>query len=303
MQALLEALPNSETKSVKLQNILFATDFSEASSAIMPLVAALARRYGSRIYMFHSMEPASFITSSPESRQYMERESCANVARERLRILAHGKMFSELRTIPIVRCGPPIHQLENIIEDKEIDLVVVGTHGRQGIKRLFLGSYAEEVARHLRCPVLTVGPNAFQHNLIVHGVKNILYATDMSPESWSALEHARLFASGPDAAVRFLHVLPQSTGVNPQARMLLEPLTHELHKTVRAAGFPSANCVVDFGSTAEVILRHAIEMSADLIVMGVRRTFGLERFVSENVAYGVMVGASCPVLTVREKSE
>ena len=300
MQALLEALPiNKPTKSIKLKNILFATDFSEASSAIMPVVAALARRYGARIYMFHSMEPSSCTTSSPESRQYMERESCANVARERLRILAHGKMFSDLRTIPIVRCGPPINQLENVIDDKEIDLVVVGTHGRQGIKRLVLGSYAQDVCRHLRCPVMTVGPNAFQHKMNMD-IRNVLYATDMSPESWSALELARFFTSNRDVAVRFLHVLPQSTGVNPQAKILLEPLSHEFEQAVHESGFPVAECVIDFGSTVDVILRHATAMSADLIVMGVRESFGIADFLPSNVAYGVMVGAGCPVLTVRE---
>jgi nucleotide-binding universal stress UspA family protein len=302
MKALQESFQATTKQPVKLENILFATDFSEASSAIMPVVATLARAHGARIYLFHSLEPSSSTTTSPESVQHAERESSFNVARERLQVLAHARMCSDLRTTPIVRCGPPIDQLEDVIERKDIDIVVIGTHGQRGFKRSVIGSYAEDVSRHLHCPVMTVGPNALRNDF-TGGVNSILYATDMSSESWTALDHAQLFASTSEPRIRFLHVLPHTTGLNSDAGVLPEPLADELQKTVRKAGFPDAECTVDFGNAAEVILGHADEMSPDLIIMGIPKLVGLEGFFPANVTSRVMIHASCPVLTVRESTK
>jgi nucleotide-binding universal stress UspA family protein len=297
MKALQESFQATREQSVKLENILFATDCSEASSGIMPVVATLARGHGAKVYLFHSLEPSSSTTTSPESVQHAERESSSNVARERLQVLAHEKICSDLHTVPIVRCGPPLDQLEDVIESEDIDLVVVGSHGRRGFNRPFVGSYAEDVCRHLHCPLMVVGPNAIWSDFS-SGVNNILYTTDMSSESWSALDHARFFASNSKAKIRFLHVLPHTIELNPDAGVILARLAHELQK----AGFPDAECMVDFGNAAEISLRHADEVSAGLIIMGARESFVVNEFLPANVMHGVIIGASCPVLTVRKKN-
>ena len=144
---------------ISLKNILFATDFSEASQAALPYAAAIARRYDSQLHVAHIMSPASYIIPSlpgdPVTLDSIHEAARAD-ARQRMEAVA-----SHLKTVPhhtYVREGDVWESLADLIQTHEIDLLVVGTHGRTGVQKLILGSKAEEILRLVPCPVLTVGP-------------------------------------------------------------------------------------------------------------------------------------------------
>jgi nucleotide-binding universal stress UspA family protein len=145
--------------SISLKNILFATDFSEASQAALPYAAAIARRYDSQLHVAHIMSPASYVIPSqpgdPVTLDSIHEAARADV-HQRMEAVA-----SHLKTVPhhtYVREGEVWESLSNLIQTHEIDLLVVGTHGRTGMEKLVLGSKAEEILRMAPCPVLTVGP-------------------------------------------------------------------------------------------------------------------------------------------------
>ena len=144
---------------ISLKNILFATDFSEASQAALPYAAAIARRYDSQLHIAHIMSPSGYIIpSQPGDRVTLDsiQEAALADARQSMETLA-----SHLKTIPhhtYVREGEVWESLSDIIQTREIDLLIMGTHGRTGVEKLVLGSKAEEILRQAPCPVLTVGP-------------------------------------------------------------------------------------------------------------------------------------------------
>ena len=155
----MKALEVTSHAGISLKNILFATDFSEASQAALPYAAAIARRYDSQLHIAHIMSPASYVIPSqpgdPVTIDSIHEAARADV-RQRMETLA-----SHLKTVPhhtYVREGEVWESLSDIIRTHEIDLLVVGTHGRTGVKKLLLGSKAEEILRLAPCPVLTVGP-------------------------------------------------------------------------------------------------------------------------------------------------
>ena len=112
---------------ISLKNILFATDFSEASKAALPYAAAIARRYDSQLHVAHIMSPASYIVPSqpgdPVTFDSIHEAALADV-RQRMETLA-----SHLKTIPhhtYVREGEVWESLSDIIQTHEIDLLVRG---------------------------------------------------------------------------------------------------------------------------------------------------------------------------------
>jgi nucleotide-binding universal stress UspA family protein len=193
---------------VSLKNILFATDFSEASQAALPYAAAIARRYDSQLHIAHIMSPASYIIPSlpgePVTLDSIHEAARADV-RQRMETLG-----SHLKTVPhhtYVREGDVWESLADLIQTHEIDLLVVGTHGRAGVEKLVLGSKAEEILRLAPCPVLAVGPQiAGKAKLtaiegegkdltpVEISVGQIVYATDFSPESLAAAPFATSLA-------------------------------------------------------------------------------------------------------------
>ncbi len=142
---------------IRLGNILVPTDFSPASMKAIDFAAALAAGNGGRVVLLHVIEP---VVVSPEFSAYAvlnDPDKLAAVARVQLQKIApaHGLDSGTLERT-IVRFGTPFHEITRAAELMHADLVVIATHGYTGLKHVMLGSTAERVVRHARCPVLVV---------------------------------------------------------------------------------------------------------------------------------------------------
>src|SRR5215472_18764432 len=109
----------------------------------------------------------------------------------------------------VLKQGNPWPEMRDLIEQSDIDLIVLGTHGRGLIGTLLLGSVAEQVLRHATCPVLTVGPDVLTSLLDRERFGHILFATDFSDGSMHALPYALSLAEENDAELTLMHVLEQ----------------------------------------------------------------------------------------------
>lgn len=291
------------TPAVELKKILYATDFSDASLAALPLVSTLARKYGSRVFVVNVWTPVPYAMVSPEAAAVLQHEEELRV-RARVRDLAKAQDLAGLSTTAIVRSGLPTEELGRFVREQKIDLAILGTHGRTGMKHLLMGSVAEELFRHLPCPVLTVGPNVSKVSLQATGVKHILFPTDLSDESRAVFPYLASLAAEYKASLTLLHILPVETATNPDAKSLAEPLRKEMQNIFSPHIDPRcpAEFIIDFGDAAERILAHAETGRADLIGLGVRKAAEITTHFRNTVAYRVVLQAHCPVLTSRHSS-
>ena len=198
--------------------------------------------------------------------------------------------------------------LSNLVRKYNIDLIVIGTGGRKGLKKLLLGSVAEEVFRNAECPVLTVGPHVTRWD-IDGNLRHVLFVTDFGPESVHGLPYAISLAEENHARLTLLHVVPEP-GValpepEPGSMPVVDPSeviasTEKQLRDLVPAGtqlWHEPECVVQFGSPAETIVRIASQ-TVDMIVLGVKRPKALTKHLGEGVAYKVVCEAPCPVLSV-----
>jgi len=285
------------TRPLKLKNILWTTDFSPASRASLPHAVALARRYESKIYLAHVVVPHPYPLVSPEAAPYME--GLGQAASKRLSDLAKADGLEEIPHEVLLGHGEVAEELNGMVKEHQIDLLVLATHGRRGLRRFLLGSVAEEVWRSAECPVLTVGPHVLDRPAQEIGLQQILYPTDLSAESFAAAPFALSFALEYESRLTVLHVVP--TAIRASARLLTRAFRDELREIFPSETVPwcEPDCVVESGDPAEAILRIAKERKAGLIVLGVRSPDELAHQHVSNVAYPVVAGADCPVLTVR----
>jgi nucleotide-binding universal stress UspA family protein len=165
-----------------------------------------------------------------------------------------------------------------------------------------MGSVAEELFRRLSCPVLTIGPCFTKMFSEKSRIKTLLFPTDLSRESRIIFPYLASVASENKSELILIHVLPEETGTNPDARVLAEPLRKELETVFAPLISPlcQAEFLIDFGNPAERILALAQQRGVDLIGMGVRQA---PEFITTHfrntVAYRIVLGAECPVLTWR----
>ncbi len=157
-----ESPPN--TIPITLQRILVPTDFSEHSLTGLPYAASIASRFAASVVLLHvaeniprrGRERAS--PSEATLRQQTERDSLQSLLEAQTR---HG-----IACTPLVRIGAPAEEILRCVEEERIDLVVMATHGRTGVRHMLMGSVAETVVRRSPVPVLTVKPPAMRDSVI-----------------------------------------------------------------------------------------------------------------------------------------
>ena len=281
----------------KLRNILFATDFSEASMHALPYVAGFAGKLGSSVYLCHIVEPNPLVFSAPEAGPSLY-EVMREHATTQLEALAHSQELKDLDPKTVVAQGGIGDALPNVVAENKIDLIVMGTHGRTGMRRLLLGSAVEAVCRVATCPVLTVGPSLALRPAATFG--RILFPTDLSDDSKRILPYLRQMAEEYRSEITILHVMPEELVSNPDATKLAEPIRKTLIQTFEPelCGL-KVEFSIGFGETVETVLRTARAKKVDLIAMGIHNAFLPGVQLKSSTAYRIMAGAHCPVLTYR----
>lgn len=291
------AIVSEPKTAVRLENVLFATDFSQASASALPYAANIAKDFGGRLWVCHIVKPTALAIGAPEAAPFLYQAEM-ETAKQGLAEVMQAPELEGARPKAIMLSGIFGDQLRNAINGNDIDLVVAGTHGHTGMRRLLLGSAVEEICRVSPRPVLTVGPDigACSNS----GFKTILYPSDLSSESTQALPYANGFAERYGAKVIFLHVVPSELATNPDAVQLEKPLRERARQMVEEKlGTFEKEFMIEPGEAVETILRVARERHADLIAMGIRNAFVPGVQLRSSIAYRVITGAHCPVLTYR----
>jgi nucleotide-binding universal stress UspA family protein len=290
---------NVEAVPTAFKNILYATDFSEFSVKALPWATALAQKFGSQLYVCHVITPTPLAVGAPEAAPYLYQTEHENADRALKDLAASGRLQG-LPAKLLLPSGLLSEELSRVMNENKVDLLVAGTHGRTGVRRLLLGSAVEEMCRIATCPVLTVGPDVAASP--GHKISRILVPSDTSDESVRALPHVVRLAQATGASVSVLHVMPEDAATNPDAKKLAEPVRKSLLHSYEhwfAGTEVKPEFVIEFGDTVETILTYARRNKADLIALGVRHAFlpGLQ--LRSSVAYRVISGSHCPVLTCR----
>ncbi|HEX6895850.1 MAG TPA: universal stress protein [Bryobacteraceae bacterium] len=311
---MLTAKPDTSTR-VSLKNVLFATDFSPVAQAALPYALAICRHYESTLHAAHAIPEVNILvraeTVAPDILD-SGYETIRRDAMERMMFLSPALEGIVHRTY--VRQGSVWSVLSEIIAKEHIDLVVLGTHGRTGVGRLLMGSVAEEILHQAPCPVLTISPRAcggLKQEFLPDGkdlapeeieFREIVFATDFSPESVAAADFAISLAEEFQARLSLLHVIEEHDRDQPApTEWALERLERLIPSD--AALWCKPSMVIKFGSPPECILKAAAERNADLIVLGVRRTahLGIETHLTRGTTHNVVAHACCPVLTIRQQ--
>jgi nucleotide-binding universal stress UspA family protein len=191
------------------------------------------------------------------------------------------------------------------------DLIVMGTHGRRGFKRLLLGSVTETVLREAPCPVLTVPSSASAAFAESVTFKRILCPIDFSASSLQALGFALDLARQADGRVTLLHVVEWLAEEEPQALAHFNVQEYRNHLAADAGRrlrllvaeesrtWVEIGNLVVLGRSHREILQAAEKIPANLVVMGAQGRGGVGLALFGSTTQQVVRSAACPVLTVR----
>jgi nucleotide-binding universal stress UspA family protein len=298
-------MDNHLVGSLPFHNILHLTDFSACSDAAFAWASGIARANHEKLSLLHVVVPDALTYMTPDShaaaldlQEKWAKEQVQQVE-ERLKDLQHEMI--------VVRGRDVWSGVEGKLKLLGNDLIVLGTHGRTGLRRMLMGSVAERVLRSSTVPVMTVGP-AVPPDLGDGGrFHRVLLATDFAAGSAEAAFYAMSVAQRDDAELFLVHACKKrkQAGSDKGWELSVAEVMHRLHETIphdeKLQHRPEA--IVEFGKPEERIVEVAKRREADLIVMGVRKTTHL--FAATHLELGtadsVVARAPCPVLTIRPK--
>jgi nucleotide-binding universal stress UspA family protein len=290
-----------------LDTILVATDFSPDSHAAIDWATSLARAHRAKLVLAHSVMTATppapeFVSLDPPFREQLRAD-----ASERLDAIAAGLRANGLATEIALTDAPVATGLIELAHRCRADVLVAGTRGRTGWKRVVLGSVSARLVRKARCPVVTVhAEHAHRHG----PVRTILVPTDFSDDALVAAHAAsRLFGEAGDAhRLVLLHVYRYPLVLTEGSTPVLSRSGEEVVASARREMLALAerfcrdgievDARVDEGLPPRVILDQAQQIGADLIAMGTHGRSGLDRLLLGSTAERVLSSAPCPVLTM-----
>jgi nucleotide-binding universal stress UspA family protein len=190
-----------------------------------------------------------------------------------------------------------------MVQQNGIDLIILGTHGRRSLRKLLLGSVAEEVLRMAPGPVLTVGPKTSETPSMDVRLDHILYPLEFVPDTSDAAAYAVSLAGEYHARLTFMKVFEEMVPPPDVNDAVAEPVRRWIDDHIPAESDLRARTSFEpgFGPTAEAIVKFASDRGVDLIVMGRRRLDPAmaAHLPKPDTVYEVVSTAPCPVLTVR----
>lgn len=298
---------------IHFQRILFATDLSEYSNSAVIQAMGMAREFGATLYLCHvidlpmvSMHGAAFVY--PEE----QIEEMKSSALEHIRSLVTD---SALHWEAVVETGPVSSTLSRLAVEKKVDLAIVSTHGRSGLKRLFLGSVTEKLLRTIGCPLLVVtdpapeGVGETEKKFKGFGFKQIMVGCDFSADSGRAVQYGFSLAQEFEAAIHLVHVVEpfvyQDTLLPDKVKTSTLPelapgCSERLASLVpeEARHWCEVHLACEAGKPFQVLKGYAETHGVDLIVLGVRGHSLVETMLLGSTTDRVIRGVSCPVLSV-----
>jgi nucleotide-binding universal stress UspA family protein len=293
------AISHLPTPGVQLQRILVATDFSDGARAALDSALGIARRYQSKVSLVHVIPVLQYV--SPEDSEKAIQQARKFAAQEMRRLVREADCDGMVHE-EILYGGGVWPLLQEYVKGHDIDLVVLGTHGRTATKKQLLGPIAEEIFRLAECPILTVGTPSEKPALAIDGVRRILYATNFKPHSERAEAFARLIGREYGAKLTVLHVVEEESDSSQGSRGIIgDFMIRRMRKGLPAscAGNYEPEFQVRFGDPGDQILSVAREQHSDLIILGLRGGIHTAGQLPSAIAYKLVCQAACPVLTTR----
>jgi nucleotide-binding universal stress UspA family protein len=294
-----------KTESEPLFHKLFVPiDFSECSKNALKAALSLANQWRAKIVLIH-------VAPNLVGGRFLPNTQLQKAAKDQLERLRKDFIDPNTAVEAHIRTGTPFDEIVKSAGSSRSNLIVISTHGYTGLKHVFLGSTAERVIRHAKCPVLVI--RGLQDQKVVGPTKfrKILVPTDFSNSSRKSLEYATSFAKVCRAKLYVVHVVEMP--MYPDFGYLDLPSQEEAMR--RAADGRLAllrekwnfdnevvvSAPLRVGDAFQEIVNEAKEKKMDLIIMSTHGYTGLDHVLMGSTCEKVVRHASCPVLVTRRR--
>jgi nucleotide-binding universal stress UspA family protein len=284
--------------------ILFPTDGGEPAESVLDYALQIASEHEATIHILNVADTSqdSLTRIRGEVIDVLEQEGEQTVEEAAERATEQG-----VPVVSEVRQGDPSVSIVGYSDQSDIDLIVMPTHGRRGLKRFLLGSVTERVINTAEMPVVAVNPDREQP--LTYPCQHVLVPTDGSRGAELALREGIAVAKATGATLHLLHVV-ETGSLGPDARSVLKEreLTERANEivstateTAEAASLDAIESETESGVPSKKIRNYIEENAIDLAVLGTHGKTDFSRYMMGGVSAKIVRTSPVPVMWVREQ--
>lgn len=272
-----------------MKRIIVPTDFSPLAENALQVAATLAKRHDAEIMVLHMLELSQAMISSAEGYYQEYTMFLLKVAEKRLAEFLDKPYLKDVKVIPVIKHFKVFSELDEIAAKHDVSLVVMGSHGADGLKEIFVGSNAEKVVRHSETPVLVIKKEMKDFN-----PRHFVFACDFRKDNLKAFRKARDFAESLD--LEFQPVFINTPG---DEFLSTEDAYERINTFLKEARVGVEVEIYNDYSVEQGILAYAGKSNADLIGIPTHGRKGIAHFFMGSIGEDLANHARIPVITFK----
>ncbi|MFK7834465.1 MAG: universal stress protein [Winogradskyella sp.] len=276
-----------------MKKIIVPVDFSEHSEFALEAAASLAQKFGSELIVLHMLELSNAIISSSSDALSQEAVFYLKLAEQKFEGFLDKPYLKDIEVTPIVKHFKVWSEVNDVANEHNANLIVMGSHGASGIKEVLVGSNTQKVVRYADIPVLVI-----KHNPILLDFENSVFACDFSDEAVTPYLNAKttfhklgtkvhlVYVNSPDGHFR------SSSEIDKKIAKFLKKAEGDLDN------LNQVNVVSDY-SVEKGILNFSNVIGADVIAVATHGRKGLSHFFEGSVSEDIANHSTLPVMTFK----
>ena len=276
-----------------MKKIIVPIDFSEHSEYALEAAANLAQKYGSELLVLHMLELSNAILTVDSSALNEEAVFYLKLAEQKFNTFLDKPYLENLNVTPIVKHFKVWSEVNDVANEHDANLIVMGSHGVSGVKEVLVGSNTEKVVRHADIPVLVI-----KHNPILFDFENGVFACDFSDDAVAPYLKARTTFEKFGATMHLVYV--NSPDGSFRSSSEIDKLVSEFLRKADGdlENLPNVNVVSDY-SIEKGILNFANVIGADVIAVATHGRKGLAHFFEGSISEDIANHSTLPVMTFK----
>ncbi len=272
-----------------MKNIIVPVDFSDQSEKALKVAASLASQHKAELFVLHMLELSPAIMGESG---YISQEQVVhliNIGEQRFTDFLDKPYLKEIKVTPIIKHYKVFSEVAEVAEKHKADLIVMGSHGADGLQEIFIGSNTERVVRTSDVPVLVI-----KGDIEDFQPKNFVFASDFEEESAPALKKAKEMA---DLLGSNLHLVYINT---PGDEFLsTNDANDKISKFLDAANVGMEVIIYNDYTVEKGVLNYSEGVSADLIGIPTHGRRGLSHFFMGSIGEDIANHSEAPVITFK----
>ena len=276
-----------------IHKIIVPIDFSKHSEHALEAAAALAQKHNAEILALHMLELSNAIISENDNTKQAEAVFFLKLAEQKFTEFLDKPYLQHVKVTPIVKHFKVFKEVNDVAQEHNADLIVMGSHGTSGLKELFVGSNTEKVVRHADIPVLVV-----KHNPILMDFDKVVFACDFSKEAIKSYINASHLFKTLGAKLHLVHVNLPGTGFKSSTEIELKVIDFLKTADGNLDAMQNVHYINDY-SIEQGILNFASTKGADLIAVATHGRKGLAHFFEGSISEDIANHSALPVMTFK----